>query len=38
VKCSVVEKTDMLYVKWFCFEVKWSELCWSYWGQKYYPH
>jgi hypothetical protein len=25
VKCSVVEWTDGIYVKWFCFEVKWSE-------------
>jgi len=23
VKCSDVEWTDMIYVKWFCFEVKW---------------
>jgi hypothetical protein len=26
------------YVKWFCFEVKWSELRWSSWGQKYHAH
>jgi len=24
VKCSDVERTDVIYVKWFCFEVKWS--------------
>jgi hypothetical protein len=26
VKCSDVEWTDVIYVKWFCFEVKWSEV------------
>ena len=26
VKCSDVERTDVFYVKWFCFEVKWSEM------------
>ena len=25
-KCSVVEWTDGIYVKWLCFEVKWSEV------------
>ena len=29
VKCSDVEWTDVIYVKWFCFEVKWSEVKWS---------
>ena len=27
-KCSDVERTDMIYVKFFCFEVKWSEVKW----------
>jgi hypothetical protein len=26
VKCSDVEWTGVIYVKWFCFEVKWSEV------------
>ena len=26
VKCSDVEWTDVIYVKWFCFEVQWSEV------------
>ena len=25
-KCSDVEWTDVIYVKWFCFEVQWSEV------------
>jgi len=25
VKCSDVGWTDVIYVKWFCFQVKWSE-------------
>jgi hypothetical protein len=30
-----VEWSDVIYVKWFCFEVKWSELKWSSSRQKY---
>jgi len=26
VKCTDVEWTDVIYVKWFCFEVKWNEM------------
>jgi hypothetical protein len=26
VKCSDVDWTDGIYVNWFCFEVKWSEV------------
>ena len=35
-KCNDVEWTDVIYVKWFCFEVKWSEVAlrWSSWGKK----
>ena len=29
VKCSDVEWTDVIYVKWFCFERKWSEVSYS---------
>jgi len=37
VKCSDVEWTDVIYVKWFFLsEMKWSELRWSFWGQKYH--
>jgi len=28
VKCSNVEWTDVIYVKWFSFEVMWSEVKW----------
>ena len=28
VKCSDVEWTEVIYVKWFCFELKWSEVKW----------
>ena len=28
-KCSDVEWTDVFYVKWFCFKVKWNALKWS---------
>jgi hypothetical protein len=28
VKCSDVEWTDVIYVKWFYFEIKWSKLRW----------
>jgi len=43
VKCSDVEWTDVINVKWFCFEVKWnevqwSELKWSSGGQNYHVH
>ena len=37
VKCSDMEWNDVIYVKW-CFEVKWSELRWSSWGQNYHAH
>jgi hypothetical protein len=33
VKRSDVEWTGVIYVKWFCFEVKWNELRWSSLGQ-----
>jgi hypothetical protein len=26
VKCSDVEWTDVIHVKWFCFEFKWNEV------------
>jgi len=29
VKCSDVGWTDVIYVKWFYFEVKWSVVMWS---------
>ena len=29
VKCSDVEWTGVIYVKWFCFEVQWSSVKWS---------
>jgi len=29
VKCSDVEWTDFICVKWFCFEVKWSEVSYT---------
>jgi len=29
VNCSDVEWSDVIYVKWFCFEVQWSEVMWS---------
>ena len=28
IQWSDVEWTDVIYVKWFCFEVKWSEVKW----------
>ena len=28
-KCGDVEWTGVIYVKWFCFEVMWSELKWG---------
>jgi hypothetical protein len=34
VKCSDVEWADMNRVKWFCFEVKWSELTVKFLGTK----
>jgi hypothetical protein len=29
VKCSDVEVSDVIYVKWFCFEVKWSKVSYA---------
>ena len=30
VKCSDVGWSDVIYVKWFCFEFKWNEVKWNY--------
>jgi hypothetical protein len=29
VKCSAVEWTDVIYVKWICFEENWSDVEWT---------